>query len=78
MKIDELILNESRKQTQILSSIDKGQTETNKLLSELIAINKETLNFFVAVEERELGLDSTVNQEYLTEIQKDGFKPPSA
>mgnify|MGYP003970828209 CR=1 FL=1 len=78
MDVSKLLLEEMKKHTHVLSSIQKDSEKTNELLTELIAINRETLNFFVAVEERESGVESSFNQEYLTEIKKDGFKPPNS
>lgn len=47
------------------------------LLQDSLKIQKEQLSFFVAIDKRELGLDDTNAQEYLTELKKDGFEPKS-
>ena len=76
--MDRLILQESVKQTKLLMENNEGQIITQELFKELISISRETLNFFVSVDERESGEEPTFNKDYLTEISKDGNKPPSA
>jgi hypothetical protein len=45
------------------------------LIKESISLQKEQLNFFVAIDKREMGLDDTNSLEYLTELRNDGFEP---
>lgn len=57
-------------------------TEQNELMKQEINIMKqqhsvmqELLNFFVSVDRREQGQESEMAQEYLLELEKDGFHP---
>lgn len=57
----------------------KELIDSHKELIELTkqnnAVLRELLNFFVSIDRREQGNDSE-NQEYLKELEQDGFRPP--
>ena len=58
---------------EMKTGIDK-QTET---LIEIKKLLKEQLNFFVALESQERGVEDLNAKEYLNELKKDGFEPHS-
>lgn len=72
-----LILSHLREQTIAIQETNKRLDSLTELQKELVSINRELLTFFVAIDERESGSDSTAGQEYLTELEKDGFSPKS-
>lgn len=76
MNIEEATLTEIRKQSLVFESISENQNKMIELLREISDINREMLNFFIAIEENESGEPSTFNKEYLAEINKEGSTPP--
>lgn len=70
-----LILSHLREQSIAIKELVEETKKSNELLSQLVKVNSEMLQFFVGIDERESGVDPTLNQEYLTEIEKDGFSP---
>lgn len=70
-----LILSHLREQSVAIKALVEQTEKSNELLTHLVKINMDILQFFVGIDERESGVDPTLNQEYLTEIEKDGFNP---
>ena len=61
-----------------------GEEKIEEILGEILLtlkenskIQKELLNFFIAIEERETGASSVNSMQYLKELERDGFNPPT-
>lgn len=65
------------KQIDRLELLEVAMKEQNQLLKQSNSILQELLTFFVSIDRREQGQDSESAQEYLAELEKDGFKPPT-
>ncbi len=65
------------KQLDKLELFETALKEQTKLLKENNSIMRELLNFFVSIDRRDQGFESEASQEYLAELEKDGFNPPT-
>jgi hypothetical protein len=68
-------LSNLQNQTTALKEVTKKLDLIANLLQDIAKLQKEQLSFFVAIDKREMGLDDTNAQEYLTELRNDGFEP---
>lgn len=65
------------KNNDLLTELLREVKEENESLKTTNAVLRELLNFFVSVDRREQGLDDENVTEYLNELKKDGFNPPT-
>ncbi len=64
-------------QVTTLSEMSKKFDTLISLMKESIGLQRDIFTFFVAIDKREMGLEDTNAQEYLTELKNDGFEPKS-
>lgn len=60
-----------------INDLIKETQETNRLLKQLIRINTQLLNFWIAVREEDLTGEIVDSNNYLEFLKEEGFKPPS-
>jgi len=70
-----LMLSGIREQASTLKEVNTRLDAVISLVKELSSIQREQLNFFVAIDKRDMGALDTNSQEYLTELRNDGFEP---
>ena len=76
-KINHQLVILGNKQIDKLDLIEIQIEKQNELLKENNSLMRELLNFFVSIDRRDQGMDSENAQEYLAELEKDGFNPPT-
>lgn len=78
MAVDEgqhLLFSQLKENNTLIKTLTLKVDETNSILKELVMLQREQLNFFVALDRREMGMEDTSSAEYLTELRKDNFTP---
>ncbi len=65
----------ARQQISAITDVSGKLDILISLMKETANLQRDLLTFFVALDKREMGMEDTNSQEYLTELRKDGFEP---